>query len=113
MAIHYSGTLDRVFHALGDRSRRKMLATISQRGQCSAGELVDLFKSSQPTISKHLKVMERAGLLVRKVDGRQHLFSMNTAPLKEADTWLQVHLSFWESSLARLENYLDKNRSRG
>ncbi|MDH5325494.1 MAG: metalloregulator ArsR/SmtB family transcription factor [Gammaproteobacteria bacterium] len=107
MAIHASKSLDRIFHALGDESRRKVLATISHRGQCSAGELVDLFSSSQPTVSKHLKVMENAGLLVREVHGRQHFFSINAAPLKEADAWLQRHLAFWESSLQKLEKYLD------
>ena len=110
MAIQYNNTLDRTFHALGDESRRKILATISQRGKCSAGELVDLFNSSQPTISKHLKVMETAGLLVRNVEGRQHIFSINSAPLKEADKWLQRHLSFWEASLSRLGKYLDKDK---
>ena len=112
MAIHYLSSLDRTFHALGDESRRKMLATISRRGQCSAGELVELFNSSQPTISKHLRVMEKAGLVVRKVEGRQHLFTMNSAPLEEADKWLQRHLAFWESSLSRLGNLLDKDRGR-
>ncbi|MDH5180497.1 MAG: metalloregulator ArsR/SmtB family transcription factor [Gammaproteobacteria bacterium] len=112
MAIQYSSTLDRTFRALGDESRRKMLATISQRGQCSANELVEMFNSSQPTISKHLRVMEQAGLVVRKVEGRQHFFTMNTAPLEEADKWLQRHLSFWESSLSRLGEFLDKSKDR-
>lgn len=107
MAILYSNTLDRTFHALGDESRRQILATISQKGQCSAGELVNLFASSQPTVSKHLRVMEKAGLLQRQINGRQHLFSLRAEALQEADSWLKRHLEFWENSMDQLAQYLE------
>ncbi|MFV2056064.1 MAG: ArsR/SmtB family transcription factor [Thiohalomonadales bacterium] len=109
MAIYNSATLDRTFHALGDESRRRILATISHRGHCSAGELVNLFDCSQPTVSKHLRVMEKAGLLHRSIEGRQHIFSLKTESLKEADSWLQRHLDFWQNSLDQLTRYLDAN----
>ena len=109
MAIQYSDPLDRTFHALGDESRRRILATISQKGSCSAGELVDLFDTAQPTVSRHLRVLETASLLTRHIEGRHHFFTLNATPLKEADGWLQRHLSFWEKSLDRLGNFLDSS----
>lgn len=115
MAIHYSHALDRTFHALGDESRRCIVATISRKGSCSAGELVDLFDTAQPTVSKHLRVLETAGLLTRHIDGRHHFFTLNAVSLKKADGWLQRHLSFWEKSLDRLGDFLDSSarESRG
>lgn len=112
MAIHYSHPLDRTFHALGDESRRRILATISRQASCSAGELVDLFDTAQPTVSKHLRVLETAGLLNRHIEGRRHFFTLNAAPLREADGWLERHLSFWERSLDQLGDFLDRNASK-
>ncbi len=107
MAIRYSSSLDRTFHALGDPSRRLILETLSRRGQCSAGDLLTLFETSQPTISKHLRVMENAGLIKRYVSGRQHSFSLSAVSLEEADNWMQRHLSLWKSSLEQLANVLN------
>jgi len=107
MAIRYVHPLDRTFHALSDESRRRILATISCKGPCSAGELVDLFDTAQPTVSKHLRVLETAGLLIRHIKGRHHHFTLNVAPLREADGWLERHLSFWERSLDQLGGFLD------
>ncbi len=114
MAIRNSNSLDRTFHALGDESRRKILAIISHKQQCTAGELVNLFDVSQPTISKHLKVLEVAGLVVRRIEGRNHVFVLRVDKLKEADGWIKRHLVFWENSLDRLEIFLDteENESR-
>ena len=106
MAIQYSYPLDRTFHALGDESRRRILAVISRKGSCSAGELVGLFDTAQPTVSKHLRVLETAGLLSRHIEGRHHFFTLNAAPLREADVWLERHLSFWEKSLDQLGDFL-------
>ena len=107
MAIQYATPLDRTFHALGDESRRRILSTISRHGRCSAGELVDLFDTSQPTISKHLRVLEDAGLVARSIEGRRHFFTIEAASLRDAEGWLQRHLAFWENSLDRLGDYLD------
>ncbi len=107
MAIHYSNSLNRTFHALGDESRRKILAMISHKRNCTAGELGKLFDVSQPTISKHLKVLEVAGLIIRRIEGRSHIFALGANELKEADNWIKRHLVFWENSLDRLENFLD------
>lgn len=113
MAIQYQTPLDRTFHALGDESRRRILATLSQRGRCSAGELVSIFESSQPTISKHLRVMETAGLVSREVEGRRHYFRLEPDTLREAEGWLRRHLTFWEHSLDRLGDLLDQGGESG
>lgn len=107
MAIHNSNSLDRIFHALGDESRRKILAMISHKQRCTAGEIVNLFEVSQPTVSKHLKVLEAAGLVIRQIKGRHHVFALRVDGLKEADGWIKRHLVFWESSLDRLGQLLD------
>lgn len=107
MAIQYTQSLDRTFHALGDGSRRRMLATISRRGACTAGELVALFDSSQPTISKHLRVLEEAELISRRVEGRSHVFTLSPSRMRQARAWLERHLAFWEGSLDQLDELLE------
>jgi len=106
MAI-YSYSLSKTFHALGDESRREILAMISHKRRCTAGELVKLFNVSQPTVSKHLKVLESAGLVTRHIEGRHHVFALGADGLKQADEWINRHLGFWENSLDRLGQYLD------
>ena len=107
MAIQYADALDLTFHALGDGSRRRMLAAISRRGACSAGELAALFESAQPTISKHLKVLERAHLVSRRIEGRRHVFTLAPARMRQAQRWLERHLAFWETSFDQLDELLD------
>lgn len=102
MAIQYQDPLDRIFHALGDGTRRKMLALIAKRGECTAGELGEPFGVAQPTISKHIRVLERAGLLTRRIGGRVHHFRLVAKPLKDATNWIARHQSFWEKSLDAL-----------
>jgi len=108
MAIQYTDALDRTFHALGDASRRRMLAAISQKGACSAGELGALFDSAQPTISKHLRVLEEAELVARRVDGRRHVFTLTPSRMRQAQRWLERHLAFWEGSLDQLDGLLEE-----
>ncbi|MGE0521614.1 MAG: ArsR/SmtB family transcription factor [Variibacter sp.] len=108
MAIQYTEALDRTFHALGDGSRRRMLAAISRKGACSAGELGALFESSQPTISKHLRVLEQAQLISRRVEGRHHVFTLQPSQMQQARAWLERHLAFWEGSLDQLEGLLEE-----
>jgi DNA-binding transcriptional ArsR family regulator len=85
-----------------------MLATISQKGTCSAGELGALFESSQPTVSKHLRVLEQAQLISRRVEGRRHVFRLQPARMRQARAWLERHLAFWEGSLDQLEGLLEE-----
>jgi len=99
-----SDQLDRVFAALADPTRRAILARLSE-GEATVNELVAPFGFSQPTISQHLKVLERAGLVSR---GRQAQFRpvrLNAAPLASAARWLGDYQRFWEESFDRLDEY--------
>ncbi len=110
MAIQSNSDLNHAFHALGDESRRKVLEILSKKQQCTAGELVKLFSFSQPTISKHLKVLENANLVSREIEGRNHVFSINSDGLKGVNTWLERHQSLWDKSLDRLELQLNMQK---
>jgi len=91
-----------------------MLAAISRTGACSAGELGAMFNSAQPTISKHLRVLEEAELVARRVDGRRHVFTLAPSRMRQAQRWLERHLAFWEGSLDQLEGLLEElKRTRG
>ncbi len=108
MAIQYTEALDRTFHALGDPSRRRMLAVLRERGPCTAGELVQLFESAQPTVSRHLRVLEDAELVKRKVEGRHHVFSLTPSRMRQAQKWMERHLAFWEGSLDQLDGVIEE-----
>ncbi len=107
MAIRYQDPLDRIFHALGDGTRRTMLALVAKHGECTASELGEPFDVAQPTVSKHIRVLERAGLLTRRVGGRVHHFRLVTKPLKDATNWITHQQSFWENSLDALGDLID------
>jgi DNA-binding transcriptional ArsR family regulator len=98
--------LDHIFHALADPTRRAMLTLVARRGDCAAGELGRPFNIAQPTASRHLRVLERAGLLVRRVDGRTHRFRVRPGPLNAAEHWIARHRTFWQGTLRRLEEVL-------
>lgn len=83
-----------------------MLTLVAQRGVCTAGELGEPFDIAQPTASKHLRVLEQAGLLARSIDGREHRFKVAARPIDEAERWLNRHRAFWQGSLARLGSLL-------
>jgi len=108
MAIYYENALDRTFHALGDGTRRAMLLMLAKRGPLTAGQLGKPFEISQPTASKHLRVLESAGLLSRQVSGRTHRFELVLKPLEEADHWISRHRRFWEGTLDRLGDLLNE-----
>ena len=110
MAIQYRNPLDRTFHALGDETRRRILSMLAIEGPCSANELHAPFDVAQPTVSRHLKVLERAGLVQREVEGRIHRFRLVVAPMKEAEDWITRHEAFWEGTLRRLEAYVAEPR---
>jgi DNA-binding transcriptional ArsR family regulator len=97
--------LDRVFHALADPTRRSMLRTLSG-GEHSIGALAAPFSMSLAAASKHVKVLEGAGLLRRRVQGRSHLCRIEPAPLAEAEAWLRFYEQFWTDRLDTLETLL-------
>jgi DNA-binding transcriptional ArsR family regulator len=101
--------LDATFAALADPTRRAILARLA-RGEASVGELVAPFQISQPAISKHLKVLERAGLVERGRDAQYRPCRLNAAPLERAAAWIGDYRAFWEQSLDRLEAYVHEMR---
>jgi DNA-binding transcriptional ArsR family regulator len=97
--------LDRVFRALGDPTRRAMLRRLA-RQEHTVGELAEPFRMSLAAASKHVKTLERAGLVRRTVRGRTHFCQINPQPLAEADEWLRSYERLWTRRLAALEAML-------
>lgn len=108
MAMQYLSPLDRTFHALGDQTRREILSMLASNGMQSATEIRTPFDVAQPTISKHLKVLEAAGLVRREVAGRTHRFELVTTPMDEAEDWIWHNKKFWDGTLGRLEKFLEQ-----
>jgi DNA-binding transcriptional ArsR family regulator len=108
--------LDRVFGALADPTRRAILARLAD-GEATVNELVALSDLSQPTISKHLKVLERAGLVSRGRAAQFRPVRLNPAPLAGAALWLGNYRGYWEESLEQLDAVVkelqDKEKERG
>jgi DNA-binding transcriptional ArsR family regulator len=98
--------LDRTFHALADPTRRAMVRTLSGGAAHSASELGAQFRSRQPTISRHLKVLEQAELIERHVEGRVHRFRLRRQPLQEAAAWVTRQQSFWSGAMDQLEDLI-------
>lgn len=101
-----SQQLDATFAALADPTRRAILGRLA-KGQASVAELAKPFKMSQPAISKHLKVLERAGLISRGLDAQRRPRKLEAAPLKEATDWLEKYRQFWDEAYSRLDALLE------
>ena len=99
--------LDATFAALADPTRRAILARLAD-GEASVMELAEPFAMSQPAISKHLKVLERAGLISSGQDAQRRPRRLEAGPLAEATRWLQEYRRFWEGSFERLDGLLDE-----
>jgi DNA-binding transcriptional ArsR family regulator len=97
--------LDATFAALADRTRRAILARLAE-GEASVAELAKPFAMTQPAISKHLKVLERAGLVSRGVDAQRRPRKLNARPLAEITTWLERYRDAWEHSYRQLDALL-------
>jgi len=100
-----SQTLDATFAALADPTRRAILARLAS-GEASVNELAAPFEMSQPAISKHLKVLERAGLISRGLDAQRRPRKLKAAPLAEANKWLENYRQFWEAAYQQLDSLL-------
>jgi DNA-binding transcriptional ArsR family regulator len=107
--VEYSQTpeLDRIFSALSDPTRRAILRALS-RGSATINEIAQPFYVSLNAISKHVMVLERAGLLRREIKGREHHCTIETCPLREADAWLEYYRQFWEQRMDALETYVKR-----
>jgi DNA-binding transcriptional ArsR family regulator len=102
--------LDFTFAALADPTRRAILARLAS-GEASVTELAEPFEMSQPAISKHLKVLERAGLISRGRDAQRRPCRLEAQPLAEANEWLESYRRFWEASFQRLDALLVEMKS--
>lgn len=98
--------LDATFGALADPTRRAILARLAQ-GNASVSELTEPFAMSQPAITKHLKVLERAGLISRDRDGQRRLSRLEATPLSEANRWIENYRRFWEARFDALDTLLE------
>ena len=104
--------LDATFHALADPTRRAILARLAQ-GQASVGELARPFAMSLPAVSKHLKVLEGAHMIVRHRDGRVSHMELNPGPMMGAAGWITHYKKFWENQLDRLARILEETKPAG
>ena len=104
--------LSATFAALADPTRRAILARLAS-GEASVTELALPFEMSLPAVSKHLKVLERAGLISRGRDAQWRPCRLDATPLKDAADWLETYRRFWEQSLDRLEDYLRERKTTG
>ncbi len=106
MVNYYTGTLNATFAALADPTRRAILTRLSQ-GESSVSALAEPFQVSLPAISKQLRVLERAGLLVQEKDGRVRRCRLEAGPMKQAVDWIAQYRRFWDQQLESLASYLE------
>ncbi len=111
MSTTVDGRLDRTFAALADPTRRRILNRLAS-GEASVTELAEPFEMSLPAISKHLSVLERAGLITREREGRVRRCSLEREPLAEALGWIAQYGRFWEQRFDALERLLASQRGR-
>jgi DNA-binding transcriptional ArsR family regulator len=103
--------LDATMGALADPTRRAILARLSQ-ADARVTDLAAAFPISLNSTSKHIRMLERAGLVRRTVRGREHVLSLEAAPLAEASTWIESYRRFWEDRLAALDDYVTNRAAR-
>ena len=109
--MSYEPQLDATFAALADPTRRAILARLAS-GEASVGELAEPFAMSQPAISKHLKVLERAGLIRRGRDAQRRPAIIEAEPLKEAHMWIERYRELWEAAYGRLDTLLTELQAK-
>ena len=107
MVEYFSKVLDRTFGALADPTRRRILAQLAKGEECVT-ELARPHAISLAAVSKHLIVLEKAGLVRRRRQGRVHSLTLEAKPMKEAQAWINRYRDFWEGNLDQFEKYLDK-----
>jgi DNA-binding transcriptional ArsR family regulator len=103
--------LDATFAALADPTRRAILARLAT-GEASVTELAEPFAMSQPAISKHLKVLERAGMITRGRDAQRRPCKLEAQPLAEANAWLENYRRYWQESFAKLDDLLEQMKAQ-
>jgi DNA-binding transcriptional ArsR family regulator len=107
MVNYSSAALDSTFAALSDATRRGILARLASQGATSVSDLAAPYKMSLPAVSKHLRVLETAGLVSRQKDGRVHRCRLRAERMKDAAAWIEHYRRFWEAQLDSLARYLE------
>ena len=107
MVEYRSRVLDRTFGALADPTRRRILAQLARGEECVT-DLARPHAMSLAAVSKHLMVLEKAGLVKRRREGRVHALALDAKPMKEAQAWIDRYRKFWEGNLDQFDKYLDK-----
>lgn len=111
MVKYHRSRLDSTFSALSDPTRRAILARLVQ-GDTSVSELAAPFDISLPAVSRHLRVLESAGLIERKPEGRVHRCHLVAQPMREAADWIEEYRRFWEDQFDSLAEYLEKSKQK-
>jgi DNA-binding transcriptional ArsR family regulator len=111
MGEYRNATLDHVFNALCDPTRRAILARLTD-ADARVTDIAAEFPISLNSISKHIRMLERAGLVKRSIAGREHRLSFDAAPLAEAAGWIEHYRRFWEGRLAALEKYVTRQKGK-
>jgi DNA-binding transcriptional ArsR family regulator len=111
MGEYKSARLDGVFNALCDPTRRAILARLTDN-DARVTDIAADFPISLNSISKHIRMLERAGLVRREVSGRDHVLSLNAEPLSEAARWIEHYRRFWEGRLAALDAYVTSKKGK-
>jgi DNA-binding transcriptional ArsR family regulator len=111
MVIQEADPLSATFAALADPTRRAILERL-RSGECSVGELAEPFTMSMPAVSKHLRVLERAGLVAQRRDAQWRRCRIQAGPLQEAAQWTENYREIWEGRLDRLDNYLQEMKAK-
>jgi DNA-binding transcriptional ArsR family regulator len=109
--VNNQQALDSTFAALSDATRRGILARLAG-GEASVTELAKPYDMSLPAVSKHLRVLESAGLVARSKDGRVHRCRLEAAPMKSAAEWIAHYRRFWEAQLDSLQRYLENSTEK-
>jgi DNA-binding transcriptional ArsR family regulator len=109
--VNNEQALDSTFAALSDATRRGILARLAT-GEASVTELAQPYDMSLPAVSKHLRVLESAGLVARSKNGRVHRCRLKAAPMKSAAAWIEHYRQFWETQLDSLQRYLENSTEK-
>ena len=100
---------DAIFRAIADPTRREILGLLRGRQQ-TVGEIAGNFRMSRPAVSKHLRLLRSAGLIVTRQDGTSRLCGLNAKPLRVIDDWLREYEAFWSATMQSLKSYVEKNQ---
>lgn len=111
MPLEHTDPLSTAFGALADPTRRAILEKLST-GETSVGELAAPFDISAPAVSRHLKVLEEAGLIARRIDKQRRMIRIDPARLREVSDWVNRYRQFWEGQLDSLGAYLEKQKGK-